>query len=465
MRTLLCCIATVTALLTGAATTHAKAATRTPTKRCSAKASAVSGVRCAATKPACRRGSAKRRRACRRAAAARDRARAKKSAAAKNAATRTPKPATKTSPPARTPWTSVSAGASRLSAPRDSATGSGSSPEASSGSSDRLFAVNSVWNASLKSNAPLDADSPTLMAAFNRQIKAEITAGIGPWISESSYSAPLYTVGAGQTRVTVKLDTGSWGATLQSALDDGVPIPSEARPAAGTDGHMTVYQPSTDTLWEFWHASKKADGWHASWGGVMRSVSRSPGYYTNASWPSLAASDGWHWGSTATSLPVIAGTIMIDELRRGRIDHALALAVPNACADRFTWPAQRTDGTAAASDCLPEGAHLRIDPSVDLSKRGHASGNEDPRGGRTAVRHHRARQDAEGDRVLRRGPHPERDEPVPGNDRPVRRPQALELPSAVPVGKASAPHDDGMHEGAVRARWVTAASARGRASA
>jgi hypothetical protein len=31
-------------------------------------------------------------------------------------------------------------------------------------------------------------------------------------------------------------------------------------------------------------------------------------------------------------------------------------------------PAQRTDGTNTAPDAIPEGAHFRIDPALDLSK-------------------------------------------------------------------------------------------------
>lgn len=65
---------------------------------------------------------------------------------------------------------------------------------------------------------------------------------------------------------------------------------------------------------------------------------------------------------------VIAGTVTVAEARRGRIDHALALNIPNACAGRFSWPAQRTDGTLTTSTCLPEGARLRFDPNLDLSK-------------------------------------------------------------------------------------------------
>jgi hypothetical protein len=231
----------------------------------------------------------------------------------------------------------------------------------------RLFAADSVWNTPLPDNAPLDPTNAMRMDPFVNEIKSEIKAGIGPWISETASSTPFYIAGARQRRVFVKLDTGSWGNSLQNVLSRGVPIPDNAMPAAGSDAHMTIYQPSTDTLWEFWKAVKKADGWHASWGGVMERVSKSPGYYTNDAVSGLAANDGWHWGSTASSLPVIAGTITIAELRRGRIDHALAIDIPNPCAKTFSWPAQRTDGTLKTPDCVPEGAHLRLDPSLDLS--------------------------------------------------------------------------------------------------
>jgi hypothetical protein len=243
------------------------------------------------------------------------------------------------------------------------------SSSASARERPRLFAANSVWNAPLEASASLDPTSSRRMAAFRAEVASEVSHATGPWISETSYSTPVYTVSAHQPRVGVKLDTGPWGAALQTVLSQGVPIPGNARPAKGTDGHLTIWQPSTDTLWEFWKAVKRPDGWHASWGGAMRNVSLSPGYYTDQSWAGLARSQGWHWGSTATSLPVVAGTVRIDELRRGRIDHALALDIPNACTRRFSWPAQRTDGSDTSRDCLPEGAHLRLDPDLDLSKR------------------------------------------------------------------------------------------------
>jgi hypothetical protein len=226
----------------------------------------------------------------------------------------------------------------------------------------RLFSPTSVWNAPLAPNAPLDPTSPRRMRSFDAEVRSEITAGSGPWIADASYSTPIYVVGGDQRKVPVKLDTGAWGDPLRAALRGGVPLPPRARPAAGTDGHITVWQPDTDTLWEFWRARHASDGWHAAWGGVIHGVSASPGYYRDG------AGEHANWGATASSLPVVAGTIRISELNAGHIDHALALDVPVACKGVFSWPAQRTDGYNTAPTCLPEGAHLRLDPHLDLSK-------------------------------------------------------------------------------------------------
>jgi hypothetical protein len=58
------------------------------------------------------------------------------------------------------------------------------------------------------------------------------------------------------------------------------------------------------------------------------------------------------------------------ELRRGHIDHALAIGVPTVRADAFALPAMRTDGRTTGADRVPEGAHFRLDPTLDLDTLG-----------------------------------------------------------------------------------------------
>lgn len=227
----------------------------------------------------------------------------------------------------------------------------------------RLFAPTSFWNRRLPAAEAVDPSSPALVGALAVEVQRERQAGIGPWIGTGSGSTPLYRVERHQARGRVDLaDGGLRGRrTLQRALAS-VPIPRGARPDPGGDRHLTIWQPSTDSLWELFGAYHDRSGWHARWGGAIRRVSESPGYYTAAAWPGATR----NWGATASSLPVIGGTMLLDELRRGRIDHALAINLPAPRAGVFAWPAQRTDGTGPPT-ALPEGARLRLDPALDLT--------------------------------------------------------------------------------------------------
>jgi hypothetical protein len=222
------------------------------------------------------------------------------------------------------------------------------------GSSESPFACSSVWNAPLPATAPLSPHSSQYVSDLLGQVKE-----YGGWIDTYSYSVPVYTVPRDQHRVPVTLDTSGAGSAdaLARAFKQGVPIPPGAKPAAGQDQHMVIWQPSTDTMWEFWHAQQVNGAWHARWGGKMTNVSSNPGYFSNPP----------DWGATATSLPLMGGLIGIRELQSGHIDHALAMAIPHAASGVVAFPAQRTDGNEHSSGEIPEGTRFRLDPHLNLS--------------------------------------------------------------------------------------------------
>jgi hypothetical protein len=232
-----------------------------------------------------------------------------------------------------------------------------------SAAAERLFAPDSVWNASIPATAPVDPASKLMVAALQTQVSSEIAGHTGPDIG-TAITTTVYQVGPNQPTAHVQLSDPNlwWRASLQSAFN-AVPIPADAQPAANSDAEMTIWQPSTDKLWEFFHTTKEADGWHAAWGGAINDVSGSPGYYTSESWRGALPV----WGATATSLPAAAGVITLQEIRQGRIDHALALELPAPRAGVWTWPAQRSDGTGTDPNGIPEGARLRLDPSLNLT--------------------------------------------------------------------------------------------------
>jgi hypothetical protein len=225
----------------------------------------------------------------------------------------------------------------------------------------RFFAPGSPWNQPLPTSAPIDPRSAPIVNQLNREISREQLAGEGPTINTLSYSVPIYTVPVEQPTVTVRL-TAPGASTLRSSWAQ-VPLPAEAHPANGSDGHLVLWQPSTDRLWEFWRLARDESGWYASWGGSMQDVSSSSGVYSSESWPGATP---W-WGASASSLSIAGGVITLEDFERGQINHALAIATPNIRSNVFALPAQRTDGKSSDPLALPEGAHLRLNPGLDLN--------------------------------------------------------------------------------------------------
>jgi hypothetical protein len=226
----------------------------------------------------------------------------------------------------------------------------------------RFFAPTGIWNARLADGAPLDPSSSSLIKAFQSEVSAEQSKRVGPWINTSRYSVPIYTVPADQPTVRVRLTSPQPAPSIQAAFEQ-VPLPPDAVPSGGTDGNLVVWQPSRDRLWEFWRLVRTADGPEASWGGAIQDVSSNPGVYGPDAWPGAKT---W-WGASATSLPIAGGLITVEDLRLGEIDHALALAIPAVRGGVFASPAQRSDGKSTNPRSLPEGAHLRLDPSLDIA--------------------------------------------------------------------------------------------------
>lgn len=202
-----------------------------------------------------------------------------------------------------------------------------------------------------------------MVQALAAEAAREQAEGTGPWINTTSSSTPIYVVGAKQpaVRVALLLPRGRVRAALQAAFRR-VPIPADAQPAAGPDRQLTVYQPATGRLWEFFHAERTAEGWRAGWGGAIQHVSHSPGYYSASAWPGATS----RWGASATSLPLVGGLMLPAELQRGVIDHALAVALPYPRMGLYAWPAQRSDGTGTEPTDIPEGARLRLDPTLNI---------------------------------------------------------------------------------------------------
>lgn len=135
-----------------------------------------------------------------------------------------------------------------------------------------------------------------------------------------------------------------------------VPVPANATAARGSDGEMSIYSPATDQLWEFWQMRRGTSGWEACWGGRIDKVSSNIGQFA------------FPYGVSASGLAMAPGLIGIDEARRGTINHAMYLAVLDSHRwDKFSWPANRSDGISTNPNVLMEGQRIRLDPTINLN--------------------------------------------------------------------------------------------------
>ena len=249
----------------------------------------------------------------------------------------------------------------------------------------QLFAATSIWDTPLpkvaaKAGADDLAGRLARQAQYNDRgapVKGLYATGFGVNINMQNYSVPVWTVPLGQPRVKVTLLDGAgaarppgWARGLPEQLAE-VPLPTgvgtlEAR---GSDGHVAIWQPSTDTYWEFWvfhTAPAGSRGPTARYGGRIQHVSASSGVLPN------------NWGARATSLALLGGVVRMGEYLRGVVPHALAVGLP-AVSMVAVAPATRGDGpgasvasgsaSAAAADAVPEGARFRLPSGYDCLGR------------------------------------------------------------------------------------------------
>lgn len=221
---------------------------------------------------------------------------------------------------------------------------------------DSVFAPDSFWYKPIPADAPLHPNSDAFVAEFLRQKKAFYGTVS---ISLESWASPVYVVGP----EVPKRRIAQWQC-MRWALDPElarqwaeVPWPAYAVPAGGADAEMTIYQPSTDTVWEFWQTRKTGDQWQACAGGRIQNASKSDGR-----WPA-------YFGVTATGLPFLGGQVTAEELRRGEIRHVIGISIPEPeAASVISWPAGRSDGANPKGEPnrIPEGTRFRLDPSVNV---------------------------------------------------------------------------------------------------
>jgi hypothetical protein len=258
-----------------------------------------------------------------------------------------------------------SGGSGGSSAGQGGSAGAGTGGAAGSGSTTRAwrpFNDASPWNTPIPKDAPIDPNSNALIADL------AVSAPSIPylWVNIQEYSIPVFWADAATPRrnvaVTLLAGQGFGSGATGSAQ---VPIPAGAMPAAGTDRHLCIVDKEAHTEWGMWDVSSAGDGWTSS-------VAATTDLSGTGVRPTKAGNPTW-WtshGARACGFPLIAGLVTVEEIQKGRIDHALVIAYPHVRSHWYTPPAstaQGTGGQAQPTRGVPCGGRIQLDPSIDVN--------------------------------------------------------------------------------------------------
>jgi hypothetical protein len=229
---------------------------------------------------------------------------------------------------------------------------------------DRPFATDSPWNTAA-SGQPTDADSASMIRLAQQRVglvatgdqavphTVRITDRRGVYIKTGLNSIPIYSTANGvETKLVCR--------QLPPYCGDGrnvpsLPIPNGIFPQPRYDGPLVVENPQTGIAYAMWRA-RRGTGNVMSYQFMRRWTLNGPGYQQ----PNSVSTIG-------SGLPSFAGLLMPKEVRQGRIEHALAIAIPGPAQTKYVQPASATDGVGSTAS-IPEGARIRLKANVKAPK-------------------------------------------------------------------------------------------------
>jgi len=259
-----------------------------------------------------------------------------------------------------------------------------------------LFGPESAWN-QLALGVPVTPESDAQILRLYRVLRGDtrtlMPAGPAPttWpfmdVNFEDWSIPIFLAGSGEARVLLCDYDGNRGgesANLVLADDGSVTVASPAgsvRPAGPTgsesDGHLVLYDPVGFAEYDFWQATTARSGPCASHGGgIAGATVLEAGAVERFDVGGTGSNVDGYSSARAVGTPLLAGLLVPEDIERGVISHAIAVAIPGlrntapdpeepTAADYF-YPASTTETDFYNTDpvSLAAGQHLRLRASL-----------------------------------------------------------------------------------------------------
>lgn len=230
----------------------------------------------------------------------------------------------------------------------------------------RPFAANSPLNVPIPSNPVVDPKSAAYVS--------EMLGTSSPAANTTDYSNAIFDdVTSSTPRYVVNIPNdsrsgGNWGYNILYGVS--IPIPDDAAPPVGTDGTVVIVDRAAGKTYYLWQFKRTSAGITSSW----------PASFDLNGFGITA--DPRTGRGTGAGISQLAGTIRVQEMANGSIDHALAFSAnanvtcgaPNNGFSNphgdFRWPAVATDGhldITQSPNCLPYGMRVQLDPSINFN--------------------------------------------------------------------------------------------------
>jgi hypothetical protein len=227
-------------------------------------------------------------------------------------------------------------------------------------SSWRPFGSDSPWNQRIPSDADVDSRSTALI---DDVAKGDFNINIEDW------SIPVYYIDSDTVPKVNVINSrpGVYGKGF--AGPNRIPVLPYfvASPPVGdfSDNHMCIVDSSKMIEWDMWAARKNKDGiWTTGLGAVTDLKSSG----VERAWFEQEHEFDAH-RARAGGFPLIAGLIRPEEIRAGRIDHALVFAYQRGRSEYFIPPASTAQATFMEMNNrtgIPMGGRIQLDPAVDV---------------------------------------------------------------------------------------------------
>lgn len=225
----------------------------------------------------------------------------------------------------------------------------------------RPFSADSPWNTPIAADAKVDPNSDVLIA--------DVGAGSDLYINMAEWSVMVKYFDSSQApqRNVRALYAGHYGPGFGPR--ETVPLPADTlpeEPAPSVTHYTTLVDPVRNLAWDTRQLGRDdAGNWFAGFGAKVDLT----GTGVAMPWMKAERSD-LSGGARPSGVPLMAGLIRLDEIKAGRIDHALAFAYPKPQTGKFVPPASMALNAATKEEerhvGLPMGARIQLDPSFDI---------------------------------------------------------------------------------------------------